>query len=266
MFADYRMISVHHGAVHGAADRHCRRPHLLLTAACARRRLYHVAMTVDHGQTQLDALASAQFGLVTARQAHAAGIDDVEIAAAVNTGQWWPAAHDVWAINDPADKHEFEDWAVIWLSMDPDTSITDRRQRPESIISHEAAAVIRGLGTISAHQLTISTLKAPPGAKPLHTRIVHASPGAHDTDWTIVDGLPVATAARIIGDLAADPTVDGSHLGTVIDDALTNDILTRNDVADLIGPYVRRWSTSPAPDPDEVITLLTTASVDLTPR
>ena len=210
--------------------------------------------------TRLREQSRDQFGLVTTDQAHAAGVTDEQLGAAAAGGEVWPVADEVWAVCAAEDKHEFEDWAAVWLTVNATTSVNERRQHPDALITHESAAVLRELGAANSYQLTL-TMHRPPEHPVRGARIVAGRIGAHTQDWTVVHGLPTATPARIITDLAADGA-DGSHLGTIIDDCLTRRLLDVSDVAAILAPHLHRWSGDRTNDPREVIELLISGATD----
>jgi hypothetical protein len=205
-------------------------------------------------------LSRSQFGLVTTEQAHSHGITTTQLTVAAEEGRVWPVTDAVWAVADAGDKHDFEDWAATWLTVNTTTPVRDRQLNPDALITHESAAVIRDLGTVNTYELTL-TMPQPPNHPISRTRFVKGLIGSNGEDWTLVDGLPVASPARIIRDLAAD-SIDGSHLGTVIDDCLTRELLTVNDIATIIGRHAHRWTGNHTTDPHDVIDLLTSGSTD----
>ena len=199
----------------------------------------------------------SQFGLATTEQAAAVGITLDELVDAVAADTVWVAGPNLWAL-DNADKHMFEDWAATWMSMNPDVPVPDRRRNPDIVISHEAAAVIRDLGTVNAYVLTVTTATRPPVVPP-KVEVYLADPGGEGTDWTIVDGLPVATPARILADLAAEENIDGSHLGTVVEDIIDQELLPVSRVAQILQPHTRQWTSGTV---DDAIALLIESSTD----
>ncbi|MCS3876843.1 hypothetical protein GII30_00625 [Gordonia amarae] len=202
---------------------------------------------------RLRALSRDQFGLLTTTQVQAAGVTDDQIRELVATENMWESADGLWAIGGP-DLLLVEDWAGIWLTLDLDTPISERRHHPDTIVSHETAAVLRGLGSVAGYQFTLTSPKPIERELP-NTRVVVAD--FDYSEWSLVDGFPVASPARIIADLTAD-RIDGSHVGTVLETILIDELLTREQVADLIAPHTWQWTNTLAPD--QVIDLLITAS------
>jgi predicted transcriptional regulator of viral defense system len=190
---------------------------------------------------RLHDLAANQFGLFTAAQARDHGVPRDELARRTAALKLFRAHHGVYGFtDDAADMHRFEDWAAQWLALRPEVDIDARRADPDCIISHDSAAVIRDLGTIVARGLYLS------GPRRINPRsaTVHAyrrDIGTLGIDWDVVEGLPVATAGRIIADLAREH-LDGAHQGGVIVDALEAGQVTADEVAARLDPFARQWA------------------------
>lgn len=188
---------------------------------------------------QLRKLASLQGHLITGQQCAAAGVDAAMIAAAVDDGTLWAVRPTVWAFTSE-DKHLFEDWLADWLMLDPVRDPTQRLRRPVAVMTGEAAAMVRELGTVTAYRSTFLGQVGEDGVVGDRVHLEPASPSALEGDWTIVDGMPVATPSRILRDLAADG-IDGSHLGTVINDIAFTGQMTLDEIGDVLDPYLQRW-------------------------
>lgn len=202
----------------------------------------------------ITSIAEGQFGLFTTAQAADAGISLAALKHALADDRVWDAADSVWALTS-LDKHPYEDWAAAWMAMNLDRTVADRRIDPDVIISHGTAAMIRDLGTVNPYALTV-TAAEPPQRVPETVEVTIGAIGVAGIDWDLVDGLPVATPARIIADLAAT-RIDGSHLGTVIEDALNSGALTRAQVAHQLGPHLHKWGYA---DADKAIDVFITSS------
>ncbi|RIR15190.1 type IV toxin-antitoxin system AbiEi family antitoxin domain-containing protein [Mycobacteroides abscessus] len=188
--------------------------------------------------------AAEQFGLFTAHQARMLGVKRYELARMTHAGLLWRAHHGVYAFGDESgQKHPYEDWAAQWLALRPGVEIAQRRAAPDAIVSHQSAAEILELGTIVSHScLHLS------GPRRINVRAPNVSThrcriGPQGWDWELVDGLPVATAARIIEDLAATG-VDGSHLGIAIEDALHRGLVSADEVHARLNRRARAWNAS----------------------
>ena len=196
-------------------------------------------MTNSPQWPELRRLASLQGHLITGPQCAAAGVDAAVIAAAVDDGTLWAVRPTVWVFTSE-DKHLFEDWLADWLMLDPVRDPTERLRRPVAVMTGEAAAMVRELGTVTAYRSTFLGQVGKDGVVGDRVHLEPASPSALEGDWTIVDGMPVATPSRILRDLAADG-IDGSHLGTVIDDIAFTGQMTLDEIGDVLDPYLQRW-------------------------
>jgi hypothetical protein len=61
-----------------------------------------------------------------------------------------------------------------------------------------------------------------------------------DDDTDLIDGLPVTTALRTIGDLL-DQHVDGGHVGAIAREAVLAHLVRLDEPAERIGPYALRY-------------------------
>ena len=129
----------------------------------------------------------------------------------------------------------------------------EERRRPEAIVSHQSAAAIQNLGSITTNWLNLSGPHRI-NVRNQRTRSHRRPLGSVGIDWHLYEGLPVATPARIVSDLAGE-VIDGGHLGTVLEHCLDDDLLTRTQLVDLCAPHARRWQLR-AGDGDGLVDLL----------
>lgn len=212
------------------------------------------------GWAQLRRIAEDDLHLFSTHQARDVGITRAQLAAAVERHELWQAAPEVWAFTD-VEKNPYEDWAAAWMTMNLQTPIVDRRRTPDVVISHDAAAVIRELGTLAPRTLTVTataplTSEVPSWVASVTVEV--GDVGIEGVDWTICEGLPVSTPARLIADLAAVNT-EGSHLGTVIEEAIVDNLITHAQATDILRPHIHRWGLT---NPDTAVDLLINASVE----
>lgn len=197
-------------------------------------------MAVAEPWTRLRTLAAEQFGLFTAAQARHHGVHRYLLARHTDRGELFRARHGVYGFTDnTAEAFPYEDWAAQWLALLPSVPIADRRAAPDCIVSHESAAVIRELGTVVSYGLHLTGPERISVRSPrVHTHRAEIGPAGGE--WDIVAGLPVATAGRIVADLAGDD-IDGSHQGTVIADAIAAGQLTLSEAGARLDPFAARW-------------------------
>ncbi|MGW0040077.1 hypothetical protein, partial [Gordonia sp. NPDC003376] len=180
----------------------------------------------------------------------------------VGTFSWPFTCTGVWVFAD-CNKHPFEDWVASWIILNPTTPFAERLRRPDLVFTHHTAASIRELGTVNASVARFTgsadpLIVSPTGAGAFH--VVTGTPGEHGLDWTLVEGVPVATPARILNDLTAEG-MDGSHLGTVISDILAQQLLTAAQVGAIMTRYSQHWGWDHLSG-EEIVDLLVMSDID----
>lgn len=146
--------------------------------------------------------------------------------------------HGVYRVTaNPADDRDRT--RAAWLSLEPQTPAADRLGRVQpGVLSHRSAAVAHGLGDLDADiiEFTVPARRQTrsPGVR-FHVRSLDQS------DWTLVDGLPVTTILTTIGDLAA-AKLDSGHLAGVVRDALATHHLAFDDVCHVLAPHAHHYS------------------------
>ena len=81
------------------------------------------------------------------------------------------------------------------------------------------------------------------GVKRVRERVTLGAGGAAHfppEDWSVVHGLPVCTAPRIVGDLAAERE-DESALARICQDAIAFDLLSPEELAILVTPHAEAY-------------------------
>ncbi len=185
-------------------------------------------------------IAVGQFGLFTAAQAGQQGIAGYELARRAKKGELLRVRHGVYRCPGTAPACPFEAWAAQWLALRPHDDIAARRAEPDGMISHQSAAVLRGLGAFDTQVLYLTTLtRIRPKATGVHSS--WRAIGTRGADWGLVGGLPVATAGRIIADLAR-ARVDDAEQGAVIADAVKFRVITVDEAAARLQPFAARWN------------------------
>ncbi|MGW5151312.1 type IV toxin-antitoxin system AbiEi family antitoxin domain-containing protein [Rhodococcus koreensis] len=192
-------------------------------------------MRSDSHAAQVVALAAEQGGVVTSRQARAVtSVSVQQLKRMVDSGVLERLHHGLYRLGRmPEDVHLEE--RVAWLALDPDVVVWERLDQPvpTGVLSHRTAAALLGLGDLDADVVELTATRrirlSLPGV------IVHRGVLSRE-DWQVVDGLPVTTPVRTIGDLAAAGT-DAGHLASVVRDALTRGLVTVAEVVAAVSPF-----------------------------
>ncbi len=100
-------------------------------------------------------LAEEQWGLITRRQAQAAGVSQATLTRLVSADILDRVAHGVYRLagSSPADHLGLR---AAWLQLDPETPGWERRPE-QGIVSHRSAAALYGIGHLPAdrHEFTL---------------------------------------------------------------------------------------------------------------
>ncbi|MDA8385348.1 MAG: type IV toxin-antitoxin system AbiEi family antitoxin domain-containing protein [Actinomycetota bacterium] len=137
------------------------------------------------------AIAQAQLGLITRRQAELAGVAPATLGRQVAEGVLFGRiAHGVYIVAGAPEREHLE-LRAAWLQLAPETPAWERTPE-QGVVSHRAAAAIYGLGDVPAdrHQFT------------LHDRSRLAAPRCPHSSWH-------ARARH----MEADPRPAGHHSG-----------------------------------------------------
>lgn len=193
---------------------------------------------------RLRGVAERQWGLVTAAQMRTAGVSRSALTHAIAEGRMLRVLHGVYEFPDSEQWSSFGDWAAHWLALEPSADIDVRRARPDSVVSHAAAAQLQQLGVLVSPVLEISAPRRIRSRTSGGIRAHRAAIGDRGRDWHVVQGFPVTTAARTIGDLLASHG-DGGHIGTVITAALETGAATETEVLAACARAARRWGHRP---------------------
>lgn len=182
-------------------------------------------------------LAAEQWGLVTTSQARNVGASPQMLARLTNRGALERMAHGIYRLSG-APPSPLDDLRAVWLALDPNRNASERRRDElPVVVSHRSAAALHELGDLEADDLEFTSTVRKQTRRP-DVRI-HRLPLDHD-EWTLVDGLPVTTIARTIGDLAAART-DGGHLAGAVCHAITRRGADDRRLAAALRPYAHYY-------------------------
>ncbi|GAB2824384.1 hypothetical protein GCM10027073_62940 [Streptomyces chlorus] len=189
----------------------------------------------------LSGVAADQWGLVTAAQAKALGLSAVQLMRLAEAGLLESVGRGVYALQAAGLPQHLE-VKVAWLRLQPRVPAWERPLggRDSGVVSHASACRLHGLGDIPAPDVEISVPRRRTTTEPF-VRLRTAS--LEPADITVVDGLPVTTAARTIVDLLR-AKADGGHVGGVIADAERRDLVDLDALAEAVQPHARKYGLS----------------------
>ena len=189
------------------------------------------------GVRALADLAMAQWGLFTTAQARRVGLTRQQLVRLANEGAVERVRHGVYRVagvpRDPRD-----DVRAAWLALSPTGAAYERiNELDVAVISHRSAAVLHQLGDLDADVVEFSVASRKQSRDP---QVKFRRRTLARGDWTVVDGLPVTTIQRTIGDLATTRT-DGGHLATVVRDAITTRHVDVDAAAEALAPHAHQY-------------------------
>lgn len=187
--------------------------------------------------TRIRDLAEGQWGLVTLRQARAAGVAWRSLTRLVEVGLLERVAHGVYRVRGAAEPDHL-DLRAAWLQLDPARPAWQRLDDPSvAIVSHASAAALYGVGDLRAdiHEFIFAERR--------QTRRpdVRIHRGTVPKDRRILlGGLPTTRAGWMIGQLLAD------HVDVDAVAQITREVLERvfdypADVAQSVSPFAGRF-------------------------
>lgn len=198
----------------------------------------------------LGGIAADQWGLVTAAQAKAAGLNGVQLLRLAESGLLENVGRGVYllvAAGPPQHLHI----KVAWLRLQPAVAAWERNPGdPDSgVVSHASACQVSGLGDIPTPTVEISV----PRRRVTTDSFVRLRTAELDAaDVTLVDGLPVTRAHRTVIDLLRTKR-DGGHVGGVIAEAARRDLLSVDELADDVSRFAHRYGLPRGADGHDLV-------------
>lgn len=186
----------------------------------------------------LEMVASDQWGIVTTGQAGREGIERLQLSRLVERGDLDRARHGVYLLPSHQGGPQDEIRAA-WLSLEPKKFIDERWEDEQPVVvSHESAALIHGIGRLVPPKLTFST----EGTKQTRQQGVRIRTRRDlpEEDIVSVDGLPVTSVARTVGDLA-EAKIERGYLADLVADALRKEGVRIDDLASKLAPSARYY-------------------------
>jgi hypothetical protein len=194
----------------------------------------------------LSGFTAEQWGMVTAVQARSVGVARVDVARLISDGALEPvdgAARVYRLAGAPADP-ELDGIRAVWLQLGDARPGSARLRAPDAVVAGRSATVVLDLGDLlpSSFEFIVDRRRQLRRTDVLLRVRAHLS----RADWTIVDGLPVTTASRIVVDLLS-ASEDGSAVARVCQDAVQRDFLDPAALEDAVASHaVRYGAASPA--------------------
>ena len=165
-------------------------------------------------QSRLAGVAEDQWGLLTRRQADAAGVSQATIQRLASAGILDRVAQGVYHLSG-APLPDHLQLRAAWLQLAPDVPAWKRTAK-DGVVSHRSAAGLFGLGHLPADEHDFIVPARRQTRRPdvrFHTAVLDHK------DWTNHSGLPVTRPARTSLDLLMSRE-DPEAVGYVIADAL----------------------------------------------
>lgn len=183
---------------------------------------------------ELEMFGSSQWGLVTSGQARDLGVDRLWLSRMSARGRLQRVRHGVYALPS-ARFGPWQDLQAAWLATDASSPAESRIEVEDPVVvSHESAAGVHGLGELIAvrHEFSSPARRQTTQKDLLFHR---CEVPARDITW--VEGLPVTSVARTVGDLAAQ-AIDVDHLATVVRDAVEDHHVPTGELAERLFPHI----------------------------
>jgi len=186
----------------------------------------------------LEMVASDQWGIVTTAQAGREGVERLQLSRLAEKGDLDRSRHGVYLLPSHQAGPQDEIRAA-WLSLAPKKFIDERWDDEwPVVVSHESAARIHGIGRLIPPKFTFST----GGTKQTRQQgiRIYTRRELAEADIVSVDGLPVTSVARTVGDLA-ELKVERGYLADVVADALRKENVRIDDLAQKLEPAARSY-------------------------
>jgi hypothetical protein len=186
--------------------------------------------------TRLAEIAGEQWGLVTRRQARAAGIPLKTLDRLVlERSVLEPVAHGVYRLlAAPIPDHL--DLRAAWLQLAPDRPAWDR-DPVDGVVSHRSAAHMYNIGHLAAdeHEFIVGKRKQS-RRREVHLHIDQL----RDNEWIEIRGLPVTMPSRIAFDLL-DEDEDPSAVAQLMADAIRHVYDYPASFAEALAPHAFKF-------------------------
>lgn len=189
---------------------------------------------------ELEVFGSSQWGLITSAQARDLGVDRLWLSRMSARGRLQRIRHGVYALPS-AWFGPWQDLQAAWLATDASSPAESRLQAEDPVVvSHVSAAGVHHLGDLIAARHEFSS-PARRQTTQRDLRFHRCEVPARDITW--VEGLPVTSVARTVGDLASRAT-DFDHLATVVRDAVEDHHVPTGELAERLFPHIDAYGAA----------------------
>lgn len=210
----------------------------------------------------LGEISAGQWGMLTAPQARARGINRSNLAHREADGRLERLAHGVYR-QGGSPRLPLDDLRAAWLSTNPQELAYERTAQANIIVGSAAAALVHGIGDIDPLPYRLITRDR---RQTQRHEITYSHRPLDAQDVTVRDGLPVTTVERTIVDLLRDYG-DISLVADALRDAMNLDrTLDESRLAYLLVPLAQRYGHSEGNGQALLNQLLVAAELDVVSR
>ncbi|MEJ6014591.1 type IV toxin-antitoxin system AbiEi family antitoxin domain-containing protein, partial [Corynebacterium sp. H127] len=189
----------------------------------------------------LEAVASEQWGIITAAQAQREGVTRLQLSRLTESGMLERVRRGIYLLPS-AQYGPLMDIQIAWVSLDPGVLPSERWDSPHIVsVSHESASLIHQIGNLIPNKYSFSSKKRKQSAqKDIHIHINRElMPGEIDN----VDGLPVTSVERTICDLA-EKAIEFDYLAMIVVDGLRKEGVRLSVLADKLDKSASTYGVS----------------------
>lgn len=177
----------------------------------------------------LGAIAQRQWGLVTTKQAHAAGVARLQLSRLAGGGALERVSQGIYRLAG-APALENEQILASWVALDGKDF--DPARQPAAVVAGVAAARVHEIGDFWIETIDFFTPIRRVSRRPdVRTRVRTLARG----EYTLVDGLPTLTGARTIADLV-ELWTDESLVADALRDGIDRGIVDLRHLSDHLAP------------------------------
>ncbi len=181
----------------------------------------------------LSGFTVAQWGMVTAAQARALGVSRADVNRLVADGvlEVVSGGARVYRLaGAPADPDR-DPVRAVWLQLGEGGEASARLRAPDAVVAGRSAALVLGVGDLAApvHEFYV-TRRRQLRRGDVRLRVRSSLPSSH---WSVVDGLPVCTVARVVADLLGERE-DGEAIARICQDAVDASLLDAAQLREVV--------------------------------